>query len=543
MNDQLEFLFKHGAAELQSGRFADAEVTFREMLRIDPDCLPARSGLGILRIREGKPTEAISVYEEAMRSHPDWAEGHSRLGELRWSLGFREAAVRHFRRLAELKPEIAGVWNQLGSALYELNELPTAVACCRHAVQLDPADLVARYNLGLVLSRTRCWREAVGCYQEVLNQAPADAAAWLNLGMAQIQLGEWDEAVACYRRAHELAPADADICHNLAAAMLEHGDSDAAREWYRQALELRPDPGTRTCLATVLLAQGKWQETWDDYEVRKQTPGFRRSRLAIPEWNGESLVGKRILLIPEVSDTDNIMMSRYVDVLAARGASVDLLAPSAQLPLFRRSFQLGRAIEGFAADTHFDYQCALMSLPRALQLAPGTIEAAPAYLKAPAMARPGNLPSDKLNIGVCWAGQPADVNDHLRSFPNFYTLAPIFSNPKIVLHSLQTGPRAAEAASFGLADPTARFRTADDLAAFIQHLDLIITIDSTIAHLAGALGKPTWLLLPLMPEWRWYPYGETTPWYPSMRIFRQRAYRDWDEVVGRVAEALEGLGK
>jgi tetratricopeptide (TPR) repeat protein len=544
MNDQLEFLFKHGAAELQAGRFADAEVTFREMLRLDPGCLPAWNGLGVVKTREGKPTEAIAIYEEALRSHAEWAEGYARLGELRWSLGFREAAVRHFRRLAELKPDIATVWNQLGSALYELNDLAPAESCCQRAMQIDPNDLGARYNLGLIFSRQRRWREAASCYQEVLNQTPLDAEAWLNLGAALIPLGEWEEAVACYRRAHDLAPADADVCNNLAAAMLEHGDPEAAAGWYRQALELQPGhPATRFCLSTVRLSQGKWQETWADYEVRKEIPGFRRSRLAIPEWNGEPLQGKRILLIPEPAASDNIMMARYVDELARQGASVDFLAPPALLSLLQRSCLAGRAVESFAANLHFDYQCALMSLPRALRLLPETIMASPAYLQARAAPRPESLTGDKINVGVCWAGQADHAGDHNRSLSNFYALAPLFGNPRLRLHSLQIGPRAVEAAAFGLTDPTARFRDFDETAAFIQHLDLVITIDSAVAHLAGALGKPTWLLLPLMPEWRWYPYGETSRWYPSMRIFRQRAYRDWEEVIGRVVEALEGVKK
>jgi tetratricopeptide (TPR) repeat protein len=540
MNDQLEFLFKHGAAELHAGRFADAEATFREMLRIDPGCPQARSGLGILKVREGKPTEAIGVYEEAMRSNPDWAEGHARLGELRWSLGFREAAVRHFRRLVQLKPEVVGAWNQLAGALYELNELPEAETCSRKALQLDPADIVAHYNLGLLLTRTRRFREAVGCYQEVLNQVPNDIEAWFNLGAALIPLGEWDEAVVCYRRAHEISPADADICNNLAAAMFEHGDPVAAADWYRQSLERCPEsPETSFRLSTVMLAQGKWSETWDLYEQRLQIPGIQRPRLPMPEWRGEPLAGKRLLLLPEPGIGENLMMMRYADELARRGASVDLLTQPGLLPLFRRSCELARPIEKFALDTAFDYQCQLLSLPRALKLTPETIHAPQSYLKAREIPRPESFVAGKINIGICWAGRVEDVNDHNRSLPNFYTLAPITSNRQVRLHSLQTGPRAAEAASFGLTDPTAKLRDLDEAAAYIQHLDLVITVDTEIAHLAGALGKPTWLLLPLMPDWTWYPYGETATWYPSMRLFRQKAYRDWDEVIGRVAEALE----
>jgi Flp pilus assembly protein TadD len=544
MNDQLEFLFKHGAAELHAGRFADAEVTFREMLRIDPNCLPARSGLGILKVREGKPIEAVSIYEEAMRTSPDWAEGHARLGELRWSLGFREAAVRHFRRLVELKPEVVGAWNQLAGALYELNELPAAENCCRQALQLDPADIGAHYNLGLVLARTFRFREAASCYQEVLNQTPGDPEAWLNLGAALIPLGEWDEAVVCYRRAHEISPADPDICNNLAASMLEHGDPEAAATWCRQALELRPgDPEIQFRLSNIMLAQGKWLDAWELYELRLQIPGIRRSRLPVPEWHGEPLAGKRILLLPEEGAGENLMMVRYADELARRGAAVEFLSPPQLLPLFRRSFQQARPIEGVAAGVAFDYQCQLLSLPQVLKLTPETIHAPPPYLKARETPRPESFTGSKLNVGICWAGRADHANDCNRSLPNFYTLAPIISNHHIRLHSLQTGPRAVEAASFGFTDPSAKLRDFDDAAAFIQHLDLVITVDTALAHLAGALGKPTWLLLPLMPDWHWYPYGETATWYPSMRLFRQRNYRDWDDVVGQVAEALEKLGK
>lgn len=542
MNEQLEILFKQGVAEINAGHPAEAGALFREMLQIDPGCLPARSGLAILKAREGKPAEAIAIYEEGMRGNPDWAEGLARLGELRWSLGFREAAVRHFRRLVQLKPESVGAWNQLTGALYELNELPEAETCCRKALQVDPADVGAHYNLGLILSRTHRFREAIGCYQEVLNQTPNDSDAWFNLGAALIPLGEWDEAVACYRRAHELSPVDPDICNNLAVSMLEHGDPEAAAAWFEKMLEQHPgNPEFQFRLAATRLAQGRWSETWELYESRRRIAGVRRSRLTIPQWHGEPLAGKRILLLPEEVSSENLMMLRYPDELVRLGASVDFLASPQLQALCRRSFQQARTIDGFAADTHFDYQCQLMNLLPGLKLTPETIFAPQAYLKAREIPRPESCSTGKINVGICWAGQPDHANDHNRSLPNFYTLAPIISNHRVRLHSLQVGPRAVEAASFGLNDPTARLRDLDAAASFIQHLDLVISVDTPIAHLAGALGKPTWLLLPLMPEWHWYPYGKTATWYPSMRIFRQAAYRDWDEVIGRVAAELEKM--
>jgi hypothetical protein len=194
-----------------------------------------------------------------------------------------------------------------------------------------------------------------------------------------------------------------------------------------------------------------------------------------------------------------------------------------------------------ASASPFDYHCPFMSLPLGVHLRPDNILPGFPYLHPREDPRPVSLAPGRLQVGIVWAGNPKLANDRNRSLPHFRLLSPLLELPECQFHSLYIGSRTNELEGFAIDDPTSGFRDFDDTAAYIQHLDLVITVDTAVAHLAGALGKAVWILLPTPAEWRWYPYGETTPWYPSARLFIQKTPGDWSEVVDRIAAALQAL--
>jgi hypothetical protein len=355
----------------------------------------------------------------------------------------------------------------------------------------------------------------------------------------------WDVALEHYRSALKLRPDYIDALINAGWVFHASGDLDNALACYRRLDRLAPaHPMVRSNLGQVLLARGEWTaEAWNACEARWELQLNERYPFPIPEWTGQPLQGKKLVLWPEQGLGSNIMMFRYAAWLAARGVAVTVMAAEPLQALFQRHQKTISVVPAsrVAPLPAGDYHCPMMGLLRVLKVTPVTIYGQPGYLHARPEARPVQLATNLKHIGLVWAGKPEHGNDLNRSLPHFRVLAPLLELSGLAWHSLQLGPRENECLGFEVAQPAKAFKDFDDTAAFIQHLDLVITVDTAVAHLAGALGKPVWILLPTPAEWRWYPYGETTPWYPSARLFIQKTQGDWNEVVNRVAIALRGL--
>jgi TPR repeat/Glycosyltransferase family 9 (heptosyltransferase) len=389
--------------------------------------------------------------------------------------------------------------------------------------------------------------EALAVLRRALEIAPDYAEAHNNLGNALRERGEFDGAEACYRRALELKPDYAEARHNLGNAFKSRGHLAEALDCYDRALAIRPDLAqVHLSRAMALLEAGDFERGWPEYEWRLKCPQCAIPHLPQPRWDGGPLGGKTILLYADHGLGDAIQFIRYAPMVKGRGGRVIVLcrAPLARLLATCAGVDLV-VVEG-APVPDCDVQAPLMSLPGIFGTDAASVPADDPYLSADpdsvdAWAEDLAL-SDDLCVGIAWQGNPEYIRDHLRSF-RLDRFEPVARRPGVRLYSLQKGHGSEQIAElagrFPVTDLGGRLDDLMDTAALMMNLDLVIAADTAVAHLAGALGVPTWVSLPIEPDWRWMSGRDDSPWYPTMRLFRQRRRGDWDDVFARIAAALD----
>jgi len=463
----------------------------------------------------GRFRDAESIYREILAQRPDHAESHHQLGLLAYQEGQHEAAIESLSRAVELKPEAWNFHTNLGAAF----------------AALDRAD------------------EAITAYLRALALRPDRAETYNNLGIVYREQDRLDLALAALDRAIALEPERAEFHTNRGAALEKLGLFEAAVWSHRRAIELNPKfAEAHFNLATSLLIKGEVAEGWDEYEWRWRCQGFqtRPSPYLQPMWDGSDPAGCTILLSSEQGMGDTIQFARYASLVSDRGARVVLGCPAPLQSLLGTVRGVEEVVTDGAKLPPFDLQLSLMSLPRVFAT---TLDAAPAavpYVAADpeetARWREMLAPETELKVGLVWAGHPQNRNDRRRSIP-LRLFAPLGAVPGVSVHSLQGGEaaRQADRAPIVLADHEAERLDFRGLAALVENLDLVITVDTAAAHLAGALGKPVWTLLPFAPDWRWLVGRDVSPWYPTMRLFRQPIAGDWAPVIARVADELAVL--
>jgi tetratricopeptide (TPR) repeat protein len=434
-----------------------------------------------------------------------------------------------------------------GLAALDAGQDRLAAARLARALTLGPPTAVLLRSLGMALARLDRFDDAARCHNEALGLAPDDPATLTALGDLLQQRDRVDDAEACYRAALQIAPQRADTLGNLGAALYRLGRPDEAISCYRAALRLAPDlPELHDNLGRALLLSGQLAEGWAEHEWRWRTRESAREaqRFAGPAWGGEPLGDRILLLHAEQGFGDAIQFCRYAPRVAAT-ARVVLEAPRELVRLFAGLPFIERIVVQGDALPRFDAHCPLLSLPRAFATTLETIPCDIPYLAAAPehvaawRARLDGLAG--LRVGLAWAGRPTQGADRRRSIA-LDLLAPLGRVPGIALVSLQTGPASAQTATpphgMTIHDWTAALRDFADTAALIEALDLVIAVDSAVAHLAGALGKPVWLLNRFDSCWRWLQQRTDSPWYPSLRQFRQCRPGDWASVITDVADAL-----
>jgi Flp pilus assembly protein TadD len=460
-----------------------------------------------------------------------------------------------YRRALELEPDFAEGWMNLGLALMTLGRIDHAEACQREALRLNPDMVSAHNNLGMVHYLRGRIAEAENCFRAALRLDPANANATLNLGAAR-QLGAHsDEAEGLFRRAIALGCDPSRARSNLALSLMEQVRPEEAVECCRQALAQRPDyPQARANLALGLMMLGQLDEGWQQYESRWEVEAMSSPapRLPAPRWTGQALNGETVLLYAEQGFGDTLQFCRYVPMVAAAGGRVVLVVPK---PLFRVMQTLDGVTdllsEDDAALPPFDYHCPLLSLPFAFKTTLETIPAPVPYLHADPSRWAATLAAlPGMKVGLVWAGksrteQPHAVAIDKRRSMRLADMAPLLQVPGVSFISLQLGPPARQMRrpppGAVLHDVSSRLEDWADTADLIAGLDLVIAVDTAVAHLAGALNRPVWMLNRFDSCWRWFLGREDTPWYPSMRIFRQTAHGDWTGVTDRVRAALVEL--
>jgi Flp pilus assembly protein TadD len=495
------------------------------------------------------PSQAVSL-------PPTQAEAHYNRGNAFVARGQFVEAMACYQQALRLQPNFAAAQGNLGVTYAELGRLDEAVACYNQALQLQPNNVEASYNLGNALREKRQFAHAVPHYEHVLRLRPGFAEAHCNLGLTYAELGELDEAVVCYHRALGLQPDGALAHNNLGDVLRTRGQFAAALARYEQALRLQPDfPAAHYNRALVLLARGDFEHGWAEYEWRWRLKNISLPALRQPLWDGSPLAGRTILLHAEQGLGDTLQFIRYAPLVKSQGGTVVAACQRPLLGILETCPGIDRLVAKDSPLPEFDVHAPLLSLPRLLGT---TLENVPADI-------PYLLPDARLvdfwrrelgafetfKIGIAWQGSTTYREDRYRSIPlvNFEPLARVEG---VQLFSLQKGPGSEQVGAVAdrfvvvdlaerLDEPAGGFL---DTAAVTANLDLVITSDTSIGHLAGALGVPVWIALAVAPDWRWLLHRDDSPWYPTVRLFRQREWGNWAEVFERIAGALrDHLGR
>ena len=538
-----------GVIAHQMGRNDIAVGLLHRALALNPDWPEAHNNLGNALNGKGQRDQAIAAYRQAIALRPDFAEAHSNLGVALKDNGQLDEAIAAFRRAIALKPNDAVSHYNLGIALNVRGQLNEALAAYRQAIALRPDFAEAHGNLGITLRDKGQLDEAIAAFRRAISLNPNDAEARGNLGIALKDNGQLDEAIAAYRQGIALKPDYAEAHSGLGNALKDKGQLDEAIAAYRQGIALKPNlPEAQYNLSLALLSRGDFQRGWEQYEWRWKCKGFPspRRNFVQPQWDGSPLEARTILLHTEQGIGDAIQFIRYLPLVQQRVGKI-ILECSAELQrLFRTTAERCQIVAEGGLLPGFDLQCPLLSLPRIFGTTSTNIPRTVPYLQADAEeARTWKQRladhSPIVNVGLAWAGNPDHKNDRNRSM-KLEKLAPLGQVPGVRFFSLQKGEAAAQAKTpppgMELVDWTEELKDFADTAALIANLDLVIAVDTAVVHLAGAMGKPVWTLLPIVPDWRWLLEREDSPWYPTMRLFRQSSWGDWDSVITRAAEAL-----
>jgi Flp pilus assembly protein TadD len=466
----------------------------------------------------------------------------------------QEAEPFYHRALA-LDPAFKEAWMNLGLVALTQGRQAEALSCQREALRLDPDDPDAQNNLGMVHYAMGQVAEAENCFRSALRLRPGHANATLNLGSTRQICNHVEEAETLFRQALALGVDPALANSNLALALLEQVRPDEAEQCCRDALAQRPDyVEARANLALALLTMGRLEEGFWHYESRWQVAamGARAPVLPQPRWTGQRLNGETVLLYAEQGFGDTLQFCRYATMVAAAGGRVVLVVPKSLRALMTTLDGVAEVL-GEEDDVlpEFDYHCPLLSLPFAFRSTLATIPGPESYLRADPSPWADFLAAcPGLKVGLVWAGksriaQPHAVAIDRRRSMRLPDMAPLLTVPGCSFVSLQLGFPALQMNSLPewaeLHDVSSRLNDWQDTASLIAGLDLVIAVDTAVAHLAGALGKPVWLLSRFDACWRWLLNRDDTQWYPSMRLFRQTSRGDWAGVIERVRDALETL--
>ncbi|MGO8910709.1 MAG: tetratricopeptide repeat protein [Bradyrhizobium sp.] len=496
------------------GRLMEAESVCRQVLQMQPNLAEAEHLLGVIAHQNGKLGEAIEHVKRAVALAPRAALFHANLGEMFRQAGRPKLAAEQARRALEIEPAMSAALSNLGVALYELKDYDEAARAQCKAIAASPDFAEAHSNFGNALHALRRFDEAIAAYRRAIELKPDYADAWANLGTTLHHGGHFEDGVAALRRAIALSP--------------HHANAHSG-------------------LGILLLMRGDFAEGWDEYEWRLRSTERKGPRFPETPWQGESLAGKHIYVQAEQGFGDSLQFARYLPPLAARAGSVTLRVHQQLVTLLRENLP-GITVLGDRGDPA-PYQCdaVLLSLPHLFKTRLETIPAAVPYLRPPASTaqrwKERLAEMAGLKVGLVWAGNPEHVNDHRRSV-DLPLLAPLFDVRGTSFASLQFGPRRGDLKKIkgrktAIEDLSPAFGDFSETAGALAALDLVITVDTSVAHLAGALGRPVWVLLPAVTDWRWMLEREDNPWYPTMRLFRQNEGEEWPAVIGRLAKALE----
>jgi len=532
----------------------EAIECYRTASELDPDSAGFQCNLGAALQKHGALKEAILSYTKAVKIDPGYAMAFCNLGSALQESGNPEEAIKNYERAISLKPDYAEAHNNLGVSLLEKAEPEEAIKCHKRAIELNPDCAEAHNNLGTAFMEHGKFGNAFTSYKRALLLKPKYAEAHTNLGTALMAQSKFDDAITSHQKAIELKPDHAEAYNNLGTVLNGLGRPEEAIVNYKQAIELKPDLAqAHLNLAFALLLTRNFRNGLQEYEWRLRLKKCKPETNQKAMWDGSSLNGKSILVYSEQGIGDSIQFARYIPMVKEQGGHVIVECQQSLCRLLRNGDGIDEIIEMTShgkSHIQFDTQIPLLSLPGIFDVSVDTIPQNPSYIiPDPVLVsqwRSKFNHDNNLKVGIAWAGNPKHINDRNRSC-SLNNFAHLTSIKGITFYSLQKGPASIDSNNchkgINLIDLDSELEDFADTAAAIDNMDLIISVDTSVVHLAGAIGKPVWTLLPFVPDWRWMLERSDTPWYPSMRLFRQRQLHDWEGVFEQITESLTKFRK
>ncbi len=506
----IELLEREGIQRLETGKYAQAEKIYWQIIEQVPDSAVAYKNLGNALLNQGKLEDASAYYQQGLTLEPNDAITYYHLGIVFHQQDKLEEAIDCYQKSLAIHPDSATVLNNLGNAWQRQGKLEAAIACYCKSLTLDSNQILTYHNLGSALNVRGEAEEALASFQKALALDSNNIESYQNLAIFYQDNRQYKEALACCDRALEIDPNNPEI------------------HWSR---------------ALTLLKLGDYERGFIEYEWRWRRNENPPRTLQKPIWDGSNLEGKTILLQAEQGMGDLIQFIRYVPLLLEGGSRIIVECHPPLLKLLKTVKGIEKVVAIGETLPEFDVYIPILSLPRIFKTNLETIPAQIPYLNPLELV---NLQINKsaqckLKVGIVWAGNPKHPSDRRRSSSIHYFFQ-LLNLPNVAFYSLQKGSKESEIAqisySLSLIDLSNQINDFADTAAVINQLDLVITVDTAVAHLAGALGKPVWVLLCYNSDWRWIIDREDTPWYPTMRLFHQNRPGDWQEVLERVAQNL-----
>ncbi len=539
-----EAYLNQGIVLRQIGRRDDALASFEAAIRARPEFAAAQDQYGNALRDAGRLEEAIAAYERAVALDPGFTGAYCNLGSALWQAGRFHAAADALQAALALDPNCPDAHNHMGNVCKSLGYLDQAQSAYRQALVARPDYAEAHFNLGVLLGELEKPVEAMASYRAALSFKSDFADAFSNLGATLMQLDRPAEAITAYRRALELKPDFAGAWYNLGNALQEERRTREAVAAFDRARQLQPGyAAAEWNRGLALLAAGDYEEGWQGYEWRWQVPdlALKDRGFGVPAWDGSPLQGRTILVHCEQGLGDSLQFVRYLPMVAERGGRIVLECQPPLKRLLEAIPCVAFAVAQGEPLPPFDCHIPLLSLPRLFGTRLTTVPDSVPYLPAQAWSAkiPVLPPGEGLRVGLVWGG--SHKPNPRRSIP-LDQLGPLFTLPGVTWYSLQVGEHAAQLAQHpaaaSLIDLAPLISNFADTAALAGQLDLIISIDTSVAHLAGGLGLHCWVLLHSAPDWRWYGEAGESVWYPTARLFRQPRPGDWASVVEQVRQEL-----
>ncbi|NWF75663.1 MAG: tetratricopeptide repeat protein [Nitrospirae bacterium] len=444
------------------------------------------------------------------------------------------------------------ILNLLGLIYFKRKDYDSAISYFKKSISINPLYTEGLCNLGLVLMRKKELDEALACFKKASEIKPYMSEAWGNIGSALYQKGLIEDAIEYYKRALKLKPTLAENWLNIGTCLIDIGKPREAIQYLQKAIEIKPDYAlAHFNLSFARLVLGDFKRGWYEYMWRWGLEEFQIPQFPQPLWNGSYLEGKTIYIHGEQGFGDTIQFVRYAPLIVERGGRVIIAVQKVLLSLLKSVEGISEIVTEGDPLPQFDVHCPLAGLPLAFETDLNSIPSKVPYISVDRelikkWAEKLKSARTNLKVGLAWAGSQSHKKDMFRSI-NLEQFAPLGDLHNIVFYSLQKGRGSEQAKNppyrMKLIDLMDEVQDFSDTSAIIENLDLVISVDTSVAHLAGALGKPVWTLLPYAPDWRWLLDREDSPWYPTMRLFRQPKMRDWDSVIRRVVEELRALSK